>query len=174
MRRASLLLAQMLAIGPAGYAQQQPVSRSPGEMTFGSASLVLGMPKTRAIQMLRDRAYRVDSTGNGDQWFVLEEHKLAGTLYFGADRLSAVTREWRPEGSTDVDAGRAVIEALLKLAPTDGCKVGDWSGSQPEVNMRAVAVFCGRHGIVIALTRSVGTEGFGVSEVLKADGDLHR
>jgi hypothetical protein len=136
------------------------------QMTFGSANLVLGTPKAKAIRMLRERAYRVDSTGNGDQWVVMTEHKMAGMLYFSADHLASVSREWYPDTTTDVGAGRAVIEGLLTLAPRNQCKVADWSASNPDAKMRVVAVVCGSHGITIGLVRSQGTEGLVISELL--------
>lgn len=136
------------------------------QMTFGSANLILGTPKAKAIQMLRERAYRVDSTGNSDKWVVMTEHKMAGMLYFSADHLAGVSREWYPDSTTDVDAGRAVIEALLTLVPRNQCKVADWSAFDPDAKMRVVAVVCGSHIITIGLVRSQGTEGLVISELL--------
>lgn len=158
------------ALAPRGAAAQ---------IALGPVDLVLGTPKAAAIQALR-RVYRVDSIVGAapkDVWTVTSvdgssSFTLVGTLTFAAGRLSSVSREWAPaEGeASQADAGRAVIGALLALAPaTRRCDVGDRSYSGPGTDVRAVAVTCGARTIIVALSRYQGHDTFQVSEVLEAN-----
>jgi hypothetical protein len=155
-------------------ARSQAGRSGQGTIVLDTTELTIGMPRDAAMSRLA-QSFTLKQQGNSDSWIVIAgdkpPYRFVGSVAFRDGRLTAIYKDWAPDGHTDVDLARSFygLVASLESRGKRDCQISVAENQQPSGEIRTAYITCGDEYIQMDVIRtSEYGEQLTLSEVMKA------